>query len=60
LPQKKIPRWVHGEDNEILRYAQELFRQMLPSKRGPDSVSWDESIPLDRVVVEDPNRGPPI
>ena len=39
------------EDNEILRYAQELFRQIQPGKREPDTVSWDEGLPLDRVVV---------
>ena len=39
------------EDYEILRYAQELFRQIQPGKREPDTVSWDEGLPLDRVVV---------
>ncbi len=39
------------EDYEILGYAQELFRQIQPGKPEPGTVSWDEGMPLDRVVV---------
>src|SRR6266516_1250517 len=39
------------EDYEILGYAQELFRQIQPGKPEPGTVSWDEGLPLDRVVV---------
>lgn len=39
------------EDREILSYAQELYRQILPSRPEPDSVSWNDSLSDDRVVV---------
>jgi len=39
------------EDHEILGYAQELFRQIQPGKPEPGTVSWDEDLPLGRVVV---------
>ncbi len=39
------------EDYEILGYARELFRQIQPGKPEPGTVSWDEGMPLDRVVV---------
>src|SRR5213593_2784722 len=39
------------EDHEILRYARELFRQIQPGKPEPGTVSWDEGMSLDRVVV---------
>ena len=39
------------EDYEILGYAQELFRQIQPGKPEPGTVSWDEDLPLGRVVV---------
>lgn len=39
------------EDSEILSYAQELYRQIIPGRREPDSVSWDDSLPDDRVIV---------
>jgi len=39
------------EDYEILRYARGLFRQIQPGKPEPGTVSWDEGMPLDRVVV---------
>ena len=39
------------EDHEILSYARELFRQIQPGKPEPGTVSWDEGMSLDRVVV---------
>ena len=39
------------EDYEILGYARELFRQIQPGKPEPGTVSWDEDLPLDRLVV---------
>jgi len=39
------------EDNEILRYAQELSREIRPGRSEPDEVTWDDGLPLDRVIV---------
>jgi len=39
------------EDNEILRYAQELSREIRPGGSEPDEVAWDDGLPLDRVIV---------
>jgi hypothetical protein len=39
------------EDNEILRDAQELSREIRPGKPEPDELTWDDGLPLDRVVV---------
>ena len=39
------------EDSEILRYAQELSRQISPGRPEPDTLSWDEKVPVDSVVV---------
>ena len=38
-------------NNEILRYAQELSREIRPGGSEPDEVAWDDGLPLDRVVV---------
>src|SRR6266566_3227111 len=40
-----------AEDNEILRYAQELSREIRPGRSEPDEVTWDDDLPLDRVIV---------
>jgi hypothetical protein len=40
-----------AEDNEILRYAQELSRLIRPGRSEPDEVTWSGSLPLDRVIV---------
>ncbi len=39
------------ENNEILRYAQELSREIRPRGSEPDEVTWDDGLPLDRVIV---------
>jgi len=39
------------EDNEILRYAQELSKEIRPGRSEPDEVTWDDGLPLDRVIV---------
>src|SRR5438093_13589183 len=39
------------EENEILRYAQELSREIRPGGSEPDEVAWDDGLPLDRVIV---------
>src|SRR3989454_4965441 len=39
------------EDNEILEYAQELSREIRPGRSEPDEVTWDDGLPLDRVIV---------
>jgi len=39
------------EDNEILRYAQELSREIRPGGSEPDELTWDDGLPLDRVIV---------
>ncbi|SRR5713101_121017 len=39
------------EDDEILRYAQELSREIRPGGSEPDEVTWDDGLPLDRVIV---------
>ena len=39
------------EDNEILRYARELSREIRPGGSEPDEVTWDDGLPLDRVIV---------
>ena len=38
-------------DNEILRYARELSREIRPGGSEPDEVTWDDGLPLDRVIV---------
>jgi len=40
-----------AEDNEILRYAQELSREIRSGRSEPDEVTWDDDLPLDRVIV---------
>jgi len=40
-----------AEDNEILKYAQELSREIRPGRSDPDEVTWDDDLPLDRVIV---------
>jgi len=39
------------ENNEILRHAQELSREIRPGRSEPDEVTWDDGLPLDSVVV---------
>lgn len=39
------------EDSEILRYAQELSREVRPGRSEPEEVTWDDGLPLDRVIV---------
>jgi hypothetical protein len=39
------------EDNEILRYARELSREIRPGRSEPDEATWDDGLPLDRVIV---------
>src|SRR5437870_10749612 len=39
------------EDNQILRYAQELARELRAGRSEPDEVTWDDGLPLDRVIV---------
>src|SRR5439155_2427246 len=39
------------ENNEILRYAQELSREIRPGRSEPDEVIWDDGLPLDVVIV---------
>ncbi len=39
------------EDNEILRYARELSREIRLGRSEPDEVTWDEGLALDRVIV---------
>jgi len=40
-----------NEDDEILRYAQELSRVIRPGRPEPDEFVWDDGLPLDRVIV---------
>ncbi len=39
------------EDNEILRYAQELSREIRLGRSEPDEVTWDDGLHWDRVIV---------
>jgi len=39
------------QDNKILRHAQELSREIRPGRSEPDEVTWDDGLPLDRVIV---------
>ena len=39
------------ENNEILTHAQELSREIRPGGSEPDEVTWDDGLPLDRVIV---------
>lgn len=40
-----------SEDNEILRYAQELSREIRRGGSEPDDLTWDDGLTLDRVIV---------
>ena len=39
------------QDNKILRHAQEPSREIRPGRSEPDEVTWDDGLPLDRVIV---------
>jgi hypothetical protein len=39
------------EDDEILRYARELSRQIRPGGSEPDELTWDDGLPSDRVII---------
>src|SRR5690348_7842243 len=41
-----------SDDEKILKYAGELFRELGITEHEPDTVVWDESMKLDLVVVK--------